>query len=143
MTAQQRIVMLKDYLGLSYNKLASETGLATPQILYDIKNGKIGISKKVAEQITARYLNISAAWLITGEGYMLRSASQTTNNVAGRNVCGVNVNGRDIDIKCPTEYETLLEVVNAHNRVVNKMQSQLDKAQSQIDELIAILKAKI
>lgn len=70
-------------------------------------------------------------------------AHQSAGNVSGHNVCGVNVNGRDIDIKCPTEYETLLEVVNAHNKVVAKMQSQLDKAQSQIDELIAMLKAKL
>ena len=86
---------------------------------------------------------INGTWLLTGEGPMLNPAPHTTNNISGHNVCGVNVNGRDIDIKCPSEYETLLNIVNTHNEIVAKMQSQLDKAQSQIDEFIAILKAKL
>lgn len=95
-------------------------------------------------KIAKAYPQLNIDWLKTGEGEMLNPmAHQSAGNVSGHNVCGVNVNGRDIDIKCPTEYETLLEVVNAHNKAVAKMQSQLDKAQSQIDELIAMLKAKL
>lgn len=71
------------------------------------------------------------------------STYQSAGNVSGHNVCGVNVNGRDIDIKCPTEYEALLNIVNANNEIVSRMQAQLDKAQSQIDELIALLKTKL
>lgn len=71
MTDSERIVALKKYLGISLNKMASDIGLATVQTLYDIKNGKHGISKDVAAMIKAKYLNISATWLLTGEGPML------------------------------------------------------------------------
>lgn len=81
--------------------------------------------------------------IIDYESSSLASAPHTTTNVSGHNVCGVNVNGRDIDIKCPTEYEALLNIVNANNEIVSRMQAQLDKAQSQIDELIALLKTKL
>lgn len=72
MTDSERIIQLKEHFGLSYNKLAQEIGVTTPQILYDIKNGRMGISKKLAEQIAGKYLNINIAWLLTGEGEMLR-----------------------------------------------------------------------
>lgn len=94
--------------------------------------------------------DLNTHWLLTGEGEMLKSVSQNANNITGHNVCGVNVNGRDIDIKCPSEYETLLDIVRAHNEVVARMQDQLDKsqiqldkAQTQIDELLAIIKTKL
>ena len=71
MTDSERIIALKKYLGISFNKMASDIGLATVQTLYDIKNGRHGISKDVAAMIKAKYLNISATWLLTGEGDMI------------------------------------------------------------------------
>ena len=72
MTDSERIIEVKKFTGLSFNGLAKELGLNTAQTLYDIKNGKHGISKEVAQKIQARYLNINYSWLITGEGEMLK-----------------------------------------------------------------------
>lgn len=71
MTDSERLIMISKYAGMSLNKLAKEIGIATSQTFYDIKAGKHGISKDLAEKIQARYLNISMAWLLTGEGEML------------------------------------------------------------------------
>lgn len=88
--------------------------------------------------------DLNVDWLTKGEGEMLKPAThQSAGNVSGHNVCGVNINGREIHITCPDEYETLLSIMNDHKNIVEKYQAQLDKAQSQIDELIAILKTKI
>lgn len=75
MSDSERIIKLKEYLEKSYNKIAEECGLNNAQTLYDIKNGKHGISKDVAETISNKYLNISKQWLLTGEGEMLISHS--------------------------------------------------------------------
>lgn len=77
MLDSQRIIELKNFLGISFNKLAEEIGLNTSQTLYDIKNGKHRISKDVAEKISTKYLNISTSWLLTGEGKMLKEYSDT------------------------------------------------------------------
>ena len=71
MTDSERLIMISKYAGMSLNKLAKEIGITTSQTFYDIKAGKHGISKDLAEKIQARYLNISMAWLLTGEGEML------------------------------------------------------------------------
>jgi len=87
--------------------------------------------------------DLSIDWLLTGEGEMIKPASQCAGNVTGHNICGVNVNGREIHITCPNEYETLLTIVANNNRITEKYQAQLDKAQQQIDELVSMLKAKL
>lgn len=73
MSDSERIIKLKEYLEKSYNRIAEECGLNNAQTLYDIKNGRHGISKDVAELISSKYLNISKQWLLTGEGEMLVS----------------------------------------------------------------------
>ena len=86
-------------------------------------------------------LNID--WLMKGEGEMIKSSTQSTGNVSGHNICGVNINGREIHISVPNEYETLLAIVQENKAMVEKYQTQLDKAQQQIDELIALLKTRL
>lgn len=77
MTDIEIITKVAEYTGLSFNKLAKEIGLTSPQTFYDIKAGKHGISKELAEKIQARYLNISEAWLLTGNGEMLVAENST------------------------------------------------------------------
>lgn len=87
--------------------------------------------------------DLNVEWLIHGEGEMLKQPTQTAGNVSGHNICGVNINGREIHITCPDEYGTLLAIVKETASIAEKYQAQLDKAQQQIDELIALLKAKM
>ncbi len=74
MTDIQILEELKKILGLSFNSLAKEVGLKSPQIFYDIKAGKCGISKDLATKIHEKFLNVNMAWLLTGEGDMLNAA---------------------------------------------------------------------
>lgn len=78
MNDSQRIKEVEKYAGLSTRALALEVGLKTPQTLYDIHNGKHGISKDVARAITAKYLNINPDWLLLGVGDMLKQLQMQT-----------------------------------------------------------------
>lgn len=66
----ERLQILQKHIGISYNQLAKELGLPGPQVFYDIKGGRCGISKKLAGLIQDKYL-INSSWLLTGEGEML------------------------------------------------------------------------
>lgn len=75
MTDFQRIEEIKKYLGLSYNKMATAMNFPSPQVFYDIKAGKCGISYDTAKIIQEYFKNssrkINFNWLMTGEGPML------------------------------------------------------------------------
>lgn len=71
MTDFQRIENVLRHLKKSARALSIELGLKNPQIFYDIKAGKCGISKDLALKIQDLYF-INAGWLLTGEGEMLK-----------------------------------------------------------------------
>ncbi len=72
LTPQERIERVVCWAGLSTNAFAAQIGLSSPQSLYQIKSGKHGISRAVAECIYNRYPEVDLGWLMTGEGEMLR-----------------------------------------------------------------------
>lgn len=84
MNDSERIREVERFLHLSTRALAFEIGLKNPQTLYDIHKGKHGISKSVAADITAKYLNIDYKWLLTGEGEMLRPSAEESGKAAAR-----------------------------------------------------------
>lgn len=70
----QRIEQIVKWTGCaSVSAFAREIGLVRSENLYQIKRGNNGISKDLSEIITERYPDISRAWLLTGEGTMLRN----------------------------------------------------------------------
>lgn len=87
----QRIKKLLEYLKISANKLSKTIGLQTPQVFYDIKAGKCGISKDLARRIQEKYLNIDAGWLLTGAGEMIipELANQLVQSGSGVNLVPV------------------------------------------------------
>lgn len=97
MTDSERIIELKKFTGLSFNKLAKEIGLKTVQTLYDIERGKHGISKDVAEKIQSKYLNISMSWLLTGEGEMLNRQNIISNSPVGDNSTQIAGNSNHVN----------------------------------------------
>lgn len=72
----QRIERVVRWAGLSVNSFARNIGLNRAENLYQIKKGNHGISKELAEAVSAAYPEISKAWLLTGEGDMFVSGSQ-------------------------------------------------------------------
>lgn len=135
MTDSERIEELVKFSGLNIKRLAEEVGLKTVQTLYDIRNGKHGISKEVANKIKGKYLNINLNWLLTGEGEMI--AGTVTQN----NENGDNINGHSVTInKTEGDY---LEIIKSLTSQLSKSQEQISKSQEQMDRLITIIENKL
>ena len=73
----QRIEHIIKWTGFaSVSAFAREIGLNRSENLYQIKRGNNGISKDLAESIVVRFPEVSKAWLLTGEGAMLKGDQQ-------------------------------------------------------------------
>lgn len=72
----QRIEKIVHWTGLSVNAFALNVGLNRAENLYQIKRGKNGISKELAELISSKYPEINRVWILTGEGEMLSSSGE-------------------------------------------------------------------
>lgn len=72
MTDFEKIIEVCKIDNLTLNALAQHLGLKTPQVFYDIKKGKHGISKALAEKIKDKYLNINLSWLLADEKNMFK-----------------------------------------------------------------------
>ena len=73
----RRLERVIKWTGLSINSFALTIGLKRSENLYQIKKGNNGISRDLAELITAKYPSVSKGWLLTGEGEMLKHESPT------------------------------------------------------------------
>lgn len=145
MAEYQRIEQLLKHLDMSARALALALGLKNPQIFYDIKAKKCGISKELAAKIQEHFLDISAAWLLTGEGEMLKSETVNIGEVSGgANTIGMSVNqsisknsgqnaGRDL---INHRDKSVLEELAAQRKLTETAQEQLATAQEQISVLI-------
>lgn len=58
---------------LNANQLAIKLNLKRAQVLYDILDGKSGISQKMAAKIVEVFPEINKAWLLTGEGIRIKN----------------------------------------------------------------------
>lgn len=76
MTDNERLKKVIELEGMTTNAFGKYIGLNTSQVLYDVLKGRNGISKELAEKISASCLNINIGWLLTGEGNMLKSSEE-------------------------------------------------------------------
>lgn len=73
-----RLEQVVKWTGLSVNSFALTIGLKRSENLYQIKKGNNGISRDLADQITAKYTTLSKGWLLTGEGEMFIDTQPTS-----------------------------------------------------------------
>ena len=85
MTDYQRIESLLHALNFRSVRAFAVSLDVNPQIFYDIKAGKCGISRDLSRAILEKYSSINPEWLLYGEGEMLK----TTPTISG----DITVNG--------------------------------------------------
>ena len=133
----QRLSAVKNFLQFkTFADFARAIQLKNQQIFTDIKQGKHGISAKLADKICSYNSEISFEWLTTGRGKMTNN-TQTIGDISNSTVQGVNVNEQN-----GGAYETLLKIVETNQLAVSRFQSQTEKFQEQIDRLITIIERK-
>ncbi len=128
MSDSERIKKLEEFTGLSLNKLAAAIGIKSPQTFYDIKSGKHGISKDLADKIKAKYLNINMSWLLSGEGEMI------TPSVIQNNQNGDNINGHSVNVEQKTEIEKFLDTIKECHELLRKKDEQIDRLLSLLEK---------
>jgi len=70
-----RVEQVAHWAGLKVHGLAVDAGMQRGQSLYQIKQGRRGVSRGMAEAICANLPDLDKLWLLTGEGSMFRTPS--------------------------------------------------------------------
>lgn len=78
-TSGQRLILLRQKLGLSQKKLSDLTGISRSYI-NDVEAGRSNPSANMVSQIASK-TDVNIAWLMTGEGEMFRSETGTRAGV--------------------------------------------------------------
>ncbi len=85
MTPAERLEEVLKYTRTNVKTLSERLGYARPQGLYDVAAGRTKtISQDLARKIVTAFPEISQAWLISGEGEMLRGNVQVGGSNFGR-----------------------------------------------------------
>lgn len=81
MTDYQRIESLLHALNFRSVRAFAVSLDVNPQIFYDIKAGKCGISRDLSRVILEKYSSINPEWLLYGEGEMLKSTPTISGDI--------------------------------------------------------------
>lgn len=129
MILSERIKALIECSKLSIPKFAEFVGFKTPQAVREILNGRTKTLSDAAQmKILHAFPDLNEAWLMTGEGEMLRS-TYTQNVEDSKNFTqtgNVTVNNSDA---------ALLKAIDE----ISEQRKMVQKAQEQIDRLLTIL----
>lgn len=91
------------YLKLNPKQFAESLGFDRPQAIYDILNPskKVGISKNMAEKISAKYPYINKVYLLTGEGDMINKNNIERDNYGVQGNGSQNISGSMVNVTMP------------------------------------------
>lgn len=134
----ERIISVCKIDNLTLNALAKRIGLKTPQRFYDIKKGKHGISKDLAEKIKSLYLNINIPWLLTGEGEMLLNLPSETTNFTSNDI-DLNKIFEIIEHK-DKQLDRVIEAIEKRDEKINTLIASIEQRENNIKEIISLLK---
>jgi hypothetical protein len=121
--SNERLKKVIDYLNLNTHSFAKSI-YQSPAGIYNVLVNKsgIGISKNLANRIVGVYPQFSLAWLLTGEGEMLKN-NQQIENVSGTGIVGNNVLGGGIN----------------DGAIISELMSSMKKKDEQIERLLTII----
>lgn len=118
MTDYQRIESLLNALNYRSVRAFAVSLDVNPQIFYDIKAGKCGISRDLSRVILEKYSSINPEWLLYGEGEMLKTTTTisgdiTVNGNGNTNIGHGNTYINDSDVNDDNTYIEVEEVERA------------------------------
>lgn len=132
MEVKDRIKAILDYYHLSVNEFVAQTRVKTGQAVYDLLSGKTkSISQSMEDKILSCFQDINRAWLLTGEGEMIKPSAQQMLN--GDN--NTQIAGNNNQVHLPSTLDKAINEIAEQRKLVAK-------AQEQIDRLISLLERK-
>lgn len=132
MEVKDRIKAILDYYHLTVNEFVTQTKVKTGQAVYDLLSGKTkSISSSMEDKILSCFQDVNRAWLLTGEGEMIKPSIQQTLN--GDN--NTQIAGNNNRINMPSTIDKAINEIAEQRKLVAK-------AQEQIDRLISLLERR-
>ena len=119
-TIKDRVLQVSKYKGVSKEKFFKEL-----EVSYGTFKGKAkesGLNSNFLEKIIAKIPEISAEWLLTGKGEMLKSSVQNIVQNSGKNSIN-NISG-NIEQQ---NYNELMEIIREKDRQIAKKDEQINK----------------
>lgn len=132
MEVKDRIKAILDYYHLTVNEFVAQTKVKTGQAVYDLLSGKTkSISSSMEDKVLSCFQDVNRAWLLTGEGEMIKPSIQQTLN--GDN--NTQIAGNNNSINMPSTLDKAINEIAEQRKLVAK-------AQEQIDRLISLLEKR-
>lgn len=132
MEVKDRIKAILDYYHLSVSEFVTQTRVKTGQAVYDLLSGKTkSISQSMEDKILSCFQDVNRAWLLTGEGEMIKSSVQQMLN--GDN--NTQIAGNNNHVNLPSTLDKAINEIAEQRKLVAK-------AQEQIDRLISLLERR-
>lgn len=132
MEVKDRIKAILDYYQLSVNEFVTQTRVKTGQAIYDLLSGKTkSISQSMEDKILSCFQDVNRAWLLTGEGEMIKPSVQQMLN--GDN--NTQIAGNNNHVNLPSTLDKAINEIAEQRKLVAK-------AQEQIDRLISLLERR-
>ena len=126
-TVKERLIQFIGYLHIGQGKFEKNCGLPNAYVT----NIRVSVTPKKLQQITDRYPELNADWLLTGEGEMLKGGVvQTANGDHNTQVAGT---GNSVTAPDPT---LLLHERAAQRQAATEAQRQ---ANNQINRLLTVI----
>lgn len=120
---------------LTLNALAKHLGLKTPQVFYDIKSGKHGISKALADKIKDKYLNLNLSWLLADEQNMFKKEEDNDLKEESQEIDSYAIKELVAAIKRRDEHvKALIRVNEKHADNFAELLRQMKKTDAQKDD---------
>ena len=130
-TIKERLTAYLRYKGINKSEFGRIIGVSNAYISSIRKS----IQPDKAEKIVSSFPDLNIAWLMTGEGEMLKNS--TTQTSSGDNSPNISGNGNHVN-NAATIDKALNEIAE-QRRLVSKSQEQITKFQEQIDRLLGII----
>lgn len=98
------------------SEFARHINLKGPYRIYDVRNGKNGISKDLASSIHAKFSNFNLGWILTGEGEVFRKEDKGESEQL--------INDKEekynlLEITIPqTDFSSLVETLNRQQKTI-------------------------
>lgn len=127
-TVKERLKIFISYLGIGQSKFEQEVGLSNAYV----NNIRVSIQPKTLEKIVRRYPELSRAWLLTGDGDMLRpsdvdatsQAQSATENADQRQQGNGNSNTQNVSGD-PKNLTEALKIINDLSKKNQEMTERL------------------
>lgn len=128
----QRVNAIISTIGMSITSLSKDFGIVQTTLNRQIK-GDTQLSAYTIEAILHQYPDVSAEWLLRGEGQMEKVCNQSIGDISNSAAIGNNVNGSGNSIS-HNDAEGMIELQKGYQALLKKKDEQIDRLLSIIEK---------